>query len=71
MSVGETPNVVLKEMLELSLKVPQLKKILEFQNQKKAYEICTKRKFRTKNQTNDWKLTKWTLSIRKQTSKRC
>ena len=71
MSVGETPNVVLKEMLELSLKVPQLKKILEFQNQKKAYEIYTKRKFGTKNQTNDWKLTKWTLSIRKQTSKRC
>ena len=71
MSVGETPNVVLKEMLELSLKVPQLKKILEFQNQKKAYEIYTKRKFWTKNQTNDWKLTKWTLSIRKQTSKRC
>ena len=45
MSVGETPNVVLKEMLELSLKVPQLKRILEFQNQKKAYEIYTKRKF--------------------------
>ena len=53
MSVGETPNVVLKEMLELSLKVPQLKKILEFQNQKKAYEIYTKRKFGTKIQTND------------------
>ena len=38
---------------------------------KKDYEICTKRKFRTKNQTNDWKLTRWTLSIRKQTRKRC
>ena len=52
-------------MLELFLKVPPLKKILEFQNQKNDYEICTNRKFRIKNQTNDWKLTKWTLSIRK------
>ena len=53
----------------LSKSSPLMK--VEFQNQKKDYEICTKRKFRTKNQTNDWKLTKWTLSIRKQTSKRC
>ena len=52
MSDGETENLVLKRMLELFLKVPPLKK-LEFQNQKKDYEICTKRKFRTKNQTND------------------
>ena len=51
-SDGETANLVLKRMLELFLKVPPLKK-LEFQNQKKDYEICTKRKFRTKNQTND------------------
>ena len=56
-------------MLELFLKVPLPKKILKFQNRKKDYEIYTKRKFRTKNQTNDWKLTKWTLSIRKQTRK--
>ena len=34
-------------MLEHFLKVPSLKK-LEFQNNKKDYEICTKRKFRTK-----------------------
>ena len=47
MSDGETENLVLKRMLELFLKVPPLKK-LEFQNQKKDYEICTKRKFRTK-----------------------
>ena len=52
-SGGETPNLVLKRMLELFLKVPPLKKILEVQNQKKDYEICTKGKFRTKNQTND------------------
>ena len=32
---GETANLVLKRMLELFLKVPPLKKILEFQNQKK------------------------------------
>ena len=50
---GETPNLVLERMLELFLKVSPLKKILEFQNQKKDYEICTKGKFRTKNQTND------------------
>ena len=47
MSDGETENLVLKRMLELFLKVPPLKK-LEFQNQKKDYEIYTKRKFRTK-----------------------
>ena len=69
MSGGETPNLVLKRMLELFLKVPPLKKILEFQNQKKDYETCTKTKFRTKNQTNDCKLTKWTLSIKKKQEK--
>ena len=47
-SDGETANLVLKRMLELFLKVPPLKK-LEFQNKKKDYEICTKRKFGTKN----------------------
>ena len=47
MSDGETANLVLKRMLELFLKVPPLKK-LEFQNQKKDYEIYTKRKFLTK-----------------------
>ena len=45
---GETANLVLKRMLELFLKVPLLKQ-LELQNPKKDYEICTKRKFRTKN----------------------
>ena len=40
-------------MLERFLKASPLKKILEFQNQKKVYEICIKRKFRTKNQIND------------------
>ena len=41
----ETPNLVLKRMLELFPKVLPLKKILEFQNQEKDYETCTKRKF--------------------------
>ena len=45
MSGGETPNLVLKRMLELFPKVPPLKKVLEFQNQKQDYETCTKRKF--------------------------
>ena len=35
MSGGETPNLVLKTILELFLKVPPLNKILEFQKQKK------------------------------------
>ena len=35
MSGGEIPNLVLKRILELFLKVPPLKKILEVQNQKK------------------------------------
>ena len=47
-----TQELVLKRMLELFLKVPPLKK-LQFQNQKKEYEICINTKFRTKNQTND------------------
>ena len=58
MEGGKTPNLVLKRMLELFLKVPLPKKILKFQKRKKDYEIYTKRKFRTKNLTNDWKLTK-------------
>ena len=36
----ETANLVLKRMLELFLKVPQLKK-LEFQNQKKKKKTMT------------------------------
>ena len=49
----ETLNLVLKRMLEIFLKVPSLKKILEFQNQEKDYETCTKRKFQSNNQAND------------------
>ena len=65
-----TQDLVLKRMLELFLKVPPLKK-LQFWNQKNENEICINTKFRAKNQTNDWKLLRWTLSIRKQTRKRC
>ena len=50
---GETPSLAVKRVLNFFLKVPPLKKILEFQNQNKDYEICTKRKFQTKNQINN------------------
>ena len=45
---GETPNLVLKRMLELFLKVPPLKKILEFQNQKKTIKFAQKENFEPK-----------------------
>ena len=48
MSGGETPNLVLKRMLELSLKVTPLKKMLEFQNQKKTMKIVQKGNFEPK-----------------------
>ena len=48
MSGGETPNLVLKIILELFLKVPPLKKILEFQNQKKTMKLVQKESFAPK-----------------------
>ena len=39
---GNTSNIVLKRMLESFLKVPPLKKILEFQNQKKTMKFVQK-----------------------------
>ena len=49
MSGGETPNSVLKRMLELFLKVPPLERILEFQNQKtKAIELVQKANLKRK-----------------------
>ena len=48
MSGGETPNLVLKIILELFLKVPPLKKILEFQNQKKTMKLVHKENFAPK-----------------------
>ena len=49
MSDGETANLVLKRMLELFLKVPPLKKILEFQNQKKkTMKLVQKENFKPK-----------------------
>ena len=36
----------------------------------RLWNLC-KKKIRTKNQTINWKLTRLTLSIRKQTRKRC
>ena len=48
MSVGGTPNLVLKRMLEFFLKVPPLKKKLEFQNQKKDTKFVQKENFEPK-----------------------
>ena len=48
MSGGEAPNTVLKKMVENFLKVPPLKKILEFQYQKKAMKFVQKQTFETK-----------------------
>ena len=45
---GETPNLILKRMLELFLKVPPLKKILECQKQKKAIKFVQKENFEPK-----------------------
>ena len=41
---GNTPNAKLKTMPELSLKILQNRKTLEFPDLKRGYEIYTKRK---------------------------
>ena len=46
MTHGNTSNIVLKRMLESFLKVPPLKKILEFQNQKKTMKFVQKETFK-------------------------
>ena len=43
MTEGNTPILVLKRMLGHFLKIPSLKKILEFQDRKKDYEASTKK----------------------------
>ena len=53
MSGGETPNLVLKRMLELFLKVPQVKKILELQNQKETMKFLLKENFEDQNSNHD------------------
>ena len=63
-----TPNLALKIMLELS---HHSRKYLKLYDLKKAAKRIQERKHQTKNQTNDWKLTGSTLSIRKKTNKRC
>ena len=55
-------------MLELS---HHSRKYLKIYDLKKVPKHIQERKHQTKNQTNDWKLTGWTLSIRKKTNKRC
>ena len=44
MTEGNTPILVLKRMLGHFLKIPSLKKILEFQDWKKDYEASKKKK---------------------------
>ena len=48
---GEIPNLVLRRMLELFLKVPPLKIILDFQNPKKAMKFLQKENFEPKIKT--------------------
>ena len=45
---GETPNPVLKRVLELLLKAPPVEKILEFQNQNKTMNSVQKKIFEPK-----------------------
>ena len=48
MSGGEISNIVLKRMLERFKNVSPLKKILDFQNQKKAMKFVQKENFKSK-----------------------
>ena len=52
------------------LKIQPIKEILEFQDLKRVYETYTKKKISNQKLINYQKFTRWTLSIRKQTSKR-
>ena len=45
---GKVPNLVLKKMLELFLKIQPLKKILEFQDWKKPAKLIPKIKLQTR-----------------------
>ena len=62
MAGGNTPNLVLKRMQGHFLKIPPLKKLLEFQDWKKDYKAYTKKKI-SNQKLNQW--FKWDLSTRK------
>ena len=47
--MGKIPNLVLKRILELLLKIPPLKKALEFQGRKKTAKLKQNRKLQTRN----------------------
>ena len=47
--VGKIPNLVLKRTLELFLRIPPLKKILEFQDWKNTAKLMQKRKLQIRN----------------------
>ena len=58
-------------MVGYFLKIQPIKEILEFQDWKGGYETYRKKKISDQKLINYQKFTRWTLSIRKQTSKRC
>ena len=69
MSGEKTPNLVLKRMLELLLKVPPLKKMLEFQNQKKAMKFVQKEP-NISNQTSNQRFKTYKMNfVNKKTNK--
>ena len=63
-----TLSLVSKRMLEHFLKTSPLK---NFKTEKKNTKLIQKKNFQRKDQTNDRKLSRSILSVRKQTSKRC
>ena len=67
-SGGETQILVLNRMLELFLKVSPLKKILEFQNQKKRLRNLYKRTI-SNQKSNQWLKTYKMNFINKKTNK--
>ena len=58
-------------MVGYFLKIQPMKEILEFQDWKGGLKTYRKKKISDQKLINYQKFTRWTLSIRKQTSKRC
>ena len=52
------------------MKIQPTREILEFQDWKRGYKTYIKNKISNQKLINYQKFTRWTLSIRKQTSKR-
>ena len=60
-----------KENARIFLKNSTTHENIKILRLKEEYKTYTKKKTSNQNYINDWKLKRWTLSIRKQTSKRC